>query len=99
MDIVRNIIGYPIYVNSACRCKEHNSKVGGKPNSYHLKGMAADIRTDWSKTTKKRFIYVLCCYFNGVIEYDDFIHVDVRSYVYHKLKGDGSNEVVQEDAS
>ena len=95
LEVVRNIIGQPIMVNSGCRCPSHNKAVGGKPHSYHLAGMAADVRTDWSKTTKKRFAFVLSCYFNGLIEYDDFFHIDVRGYRFHQLKG--GKDLVQDE--
>ena len=43
LDPLRERWGVPIYVNSGYRCPELNKKVGGAPNSYHLRGMAADI--------------------------------------------------------
>lgn len=39
----RRLIGMPIYVSSGYRCKRLNTLVGGAPNSYHLRGRAADI--------------------------------------------------------
>lgn len=33
-----------VRVNSTCRSRRHNRRVGGASRSYHLKGMAADIR-------------------------------------------------------
>jgi hypothetical protein len=33
-----------VRVNSTCRSKSHNRRVGGAPRSYHLTGNAADIR-------------------------------------------------------
>ena len=44
LQCVRNIYGKPIIVNSAFRSNEVNEKVGGVKSSYHLKGLAADIR-------------------------------------------------------
>ena len=44
LQCVRNIYGKPIIVNSAFRSKEVNEKAGGVKSSYHLKGLAADIR-------------------------------------------------------
>lgn len=40
----RIIFGKKIIITSGYRCQELNKAVGGKTNSYHLKGKAADIR-------------------------------------------------------
>ena len=34
----------PLRVNSTCRSKRHNAKVGGAKRSYHLTGNAVDFR-------------------------------------------------------
>lgn len=44
LQCVRNIYGKPIIVNSAFRSNAVNEKAGGVKSSYHLKGLAADIR-------------------------------------------------------
>ena len=44
LQCVRNIYGKPIIVNSAFRSEAVNERVGGVKSSYHLKGLAADIR-------------------------------------------------------
>lgn len=36
-------MGKPIHVSSGYRCPELNKKVGGVPNSQHMKGEAADL--------------------------------------------------------
>lgn len=36
--------GMPIVVTSGYRSPRYNRQVGGAPNSYHVKGMAADIQ-------------------------------------------------------
>lgn len=41
---IRNELHLPIIVNSAYRSKEVNEAVGGVSTSYHVKGLAADIR-------------------------------------------------------
>jgi uncharacterized protein YcbK (DUF882 family) len=40
---IRDMLGEPIRINSGCRCKEHNERVGGVKESYHTQGMAADL--------------------------------------------------------
>lgn len=42
----RDDFGKPIHVNSGFRSAELNKKVGGKVNSYHLQGKAADLHVD-----------------------------------------------------
>lgn len=34
------------YITSGIRCEVHNASVGGAPDSYHLKGTAADFYFD-----------------------------------------------------
>ncbi len=43
LDPIREHWGSPIFVTSGYRCPLLNKKVGGVTNSYHLRGMAADI--------------------------------------------------------
>jgi zinc D-Ala-D-Ala carboxypeptidase len=40
---IRYAYGKPMHVNSGYRCSVHNAEVGGKPDSAHLRGFAADI--------------------------------------------------------
>lgn len=40
---LRDLCGRPVIINSACRCPEHNRRVGGAPKSQHVAGRAADI--------------------------------------------------------
>jgi uncharacterized protein YcbK (DUF882 family) len=42
----RAIIQKPIYITSGYRCSEYNQKVGGIKSSYHLLGLAADIKIE-----------------------------------------------------
>jgi hypothetical protein len=39
----RTILGIPFAIDSGIRCAKHNAAVGGKSNSAHLRGLAADI--------------------------------------------------------
>lgn len=40
---VRNSLRQPMPVTSGARCPEWNAKIGGRPGSQHVHGMAADI--------------------------------------------------------
>ena len=44
LQTIRNELHLPIIVNSAYRSKEVNEAVGGVSSSYHVKGLAADIK-------------------------------------------------------
>ena len=50
LDPIREKYGKPIYVSSGYRCRQLNALVGGAANSQHLKGAAADIKTDNNKS-------------------------------------------------
>ena len=43
LEVIRSYLNAPIIINSGYRSPSHNSDVGGKDESYHLKGMASDI--------------------------------------------------------
>jgi uncharacterized protein YcbK (DUF882 family) len=42
LQLIRDITGVKIKVNSGCRCVKHNKESGGTPDSAHLKGRASD---------------------------------------------------------
>lgn len=79
---LRDLANMPIRVISGYRCKEHNTKVGGAKNSYHTKGVAADIVIDdLSVAQMYRLAEEIEEFHNGGIGAypdDGFIHVDVR---------------------
>lgn len=55
LEPARKTLDAPIFVNSGYRSPRVNSlpSVGGSKNSYHLKGMAADITTRSAKRDKE----------------------------------------------
>jgi uncharacterized protein YcbK (DUF882 family) len=44
LQVLRDHVSKPIFIVSGYRCLVHNLNVGGVKNSYHPKGMAADIK-------------------------------------------------------
>lgn len=77
LQVLRDALGRPVIINSGYRNINHNAEVGGSPNSYHLKGMAADIRVpDLSPNDVADA--ARAAGFNGVIVYNTFVHVDIR---------------------
>lgn len=83
LQVLRDYIDEPLHINSGYRSPAHNARVGGKKNSYHLKGMAADI-TAKSYTPKKlaqiieKLIAEGKVKFGGLGLYPGFCHVDLR---------------------
>ena len=84
LQILRNLLGEPIHINSGYRSPAYNKKVGGKPNSYHMKAMAADI-TVKSMRPKQLAAFIEkeiakgTLKFGGLGIYPGFIHVDIRA--------------------
>ena len=46
LEPARKIIGEPIHVTSGYRCLALNRAVGGVAQSYHIRGLAADLHID-----------------------------------------------------
>ena len=85
LQVLRNLCGYPLKINSAYRCEHHNKAVGGSKRSQHLKGLAADISTKrWSEKKKDNLIKLASVLgFKGIGRYDTFIHIDLRNRITH----------------
>lgn len=49
LEVLRKHINKPIRITSGFRSREHNKKIGGATNSYHVLGMAADIQVSKMK--------------------------------------------------
>jgi zinc D-Ala-D-Ala carboxypeptidase len=66
----------PFTINSAYRSPEQNARVGGKPNSSHLRGLAVDIRVNDSSTRYIVLNALISVGFNRIGVEGSFIHVD-----------------------
>lgn len=81
LERIRCHFGKPLYITSAYRTPEHNKKVGGKPNSQHLQGKAADF---YVKGVDPIEVYHFCDTLignkGGVGKYPTFTHIDTRGY-------------------
>lgn len=75
LQSVRDAYGGPVRVTSGRRCPSHNYRVGGVSNSYHTRGLAADIVAD------DMLRLAAVCEAEGRLSYvelhDGYIHVDV----------------------
>ena len=75
LDILRDLIGKPLYINSGYRDPIHNARVGGAPMSMHKYGRAFDIsiknvdKFELERLAKK-------VGFTGFGYYNTFLHVD-----------------------
>ena len=79
LDSLRDRLGRPVRISSGFRTKTHNAATGGKPNSAHLKGLAADIVV---KNDRERFEIVdmaLALGFHRIGIANGFVHVDTST--------------------
>ena len=84
LEKIRNHFNAPIIINSGYRTPSWNAKIGGAPNSYHCKGMAADIVVKGHSSREVAKYADSIMKQGGVIRYTNFVHVDVREEKYRK---------------
>jgi len=83
LQVIRNRVNVPIKINSAYRCPEHNTKVGGVKTSMHLQGKASDIvitglRPDDTAYIIEELIASGDILQGGLGKYNTFTHYDIR---------------------
>ena len=93
VQVIRDYVGVPLTINSGYRSPEHNKKVGGVANSYHVQGKASDLSSK-QITPKKLYDAILKLiadgkiYNGGVGIYNTFVHYDIggkgRRWDYRK---------------
>ena len=81
LEILRARINQPIVINSGVRCAWYNAKVGGRPDSAHLTGDAADL---WCVDSVLRWQLIANNFTNEPLFLrigmdKTFIHVDVSA--------------------
>lgn len=76
LEASRQKTGLPYHINAGCRCPAHNAAVGGKPNSAHLRGLAADIACTDSHV-RYALLRDLLTRFRRVEIGNTWLHVDV----------------------
>lgn len=80
LDILRNKVGKPVYINSGYRTPTRNKAVNGAKYSYHMRGMAADIRVnEMSAKQLAKELNAIIPEECGIIVYENWVHFDVRT--------------------
>ena len=79
LERVREYFDSPVLIHSSTRCKSHNAEVGGKPNSKHLLGLAADIAVKGVEPeVVHKYLERKYPHKYGIGLYDTFVHIDAR---------------------
>jgi len=85
LQTINDCLAFPIKLNCVCRCDKYNKSIGGAKDSYHVKGMAADIAaidedTGDDMASEKLFEMLNPFEIPCIIRYPGhhFCHVDVR---------------------
>lgn len=76
LQVVRDLLGKPIIINSGYRTPAHNRAIGGAAHSFHLSGMAADIVVPGM--TAAQVQQFLKQWSGGMGCYQHYTHVDIR---------------------
>lgn len=86
LDILRNQAGKPVIINSGYRTPARNKAVGGAKYSYHMRGMAADIRINGmtAKEIANKLNAIVPNDECGIIVYNTWVHIDTRTKKYRK---------------
>ncbi|GHE20107.1 D-Ala-D-Ala carboxypeptidase family metallohydrolase [Halomonas urumqiensis] len=79
LERLRKHFGKPVTITSGCRCPRHNARVGGAPNSQHLRGRAADIQVRDINPAEVQLWLIANEPHASVGRYSTFTHLDTRS--------------------
>lgn len=85
LDMLRNRVGKPVKITSGYRTPARNKAIGGAKYSYHMRGMAADIRIEGmnGREIAKNLNEIVpdgC----GIMAYSTWVHFDTRTRKYRK---------------
>lgn len=86
LDILRSEIRKPVIITSGYRTPEWNKKCNGAKYSFHMRGMAADIRVNnmSAKEIANELNAIVSPDECGIIVYNGWVHLDTRSSKYRK---------------
>lgn len=79
LDTLVDRLGFDLVINSAYRCPVHNRRIGGAPNSWHLR-FATDVAPADGDDEKLDRIRDAAegLGFTGIGMYSHFVHLDMR---------------------
>jgi len=89
-EIIREFVDAPVLITSSFRTVTGNKDCGGAPDSFHLKGMALDLRCPSKQgfinisLSQRGFFYhsLRSAGINGFGISERFLHIDTRSFGY-----------------
>jgi uncharacterized protein YcbK (DUF882 family) len=79
LELLRKKLKKPIIITSGYRTPQHNAKVGGAKYSYHMRGMAVDIRVNGISAKEVAKALDKIVEGGGIIVYNSWVHFDVRN--------------------
>jgi hypothetical protein len=79
LELLRKKLEKPIIITSGYRTPQHNAKVGGAKYSYHMRGMAVDIRVNGLSAKEIAKVLDKIVEGGGIIVYKSWVHFDVRN--------------------
>ena len=82
---LRDLVGIPLIIHSACRCRPHNDASGGSDNSYHIASKsipsrAFDIGLPKGMTQEQFMLWGKKAGFTSFGLYNSFVHMDDREF-------------------
>lgn len=93
---IRELHGEALMISSGYRCERLNKAVGGKTNSQHLKGEAADIDFGTKELNRELFKLIVLWQKRGFIEFDQLINEYDYAWIHisYKRTGVNRNEII-----
>lgn len=79
LDLLRGLYGRPLRITSGYRCSERNRAVGGKSDSAHMMGKAADIAAGSEEKFDLLGLIIRERLFQRIGISKEFLHVDIDS--------------------
>lgn len=85
LQVLRDYLQTSININSGYRSPDHNKKINGAKNSFHVKGMAADISVKGipPKEVERAIRFLMAenkIKKGGLKAYRTFVHYDTRGH-------------------